>query len=376
MTTAGELATVESTPGGGVVIRLRGAWELAGELPSAESVLAGVPAGAGHVTIDGAAIESWDSALLTFVDQVLRRSQDRGCSAQSTNLPAGAERLLQLASAVPEAEGARRGEAAQGPLARLGQRTLDVLRDGRATVTFVGEATLALTRFVRGRARFRWRDLAVAVQEAGAEALGIVSLISFLVGLILAFVGAVQLRLFGAEIYIANLVVIGMAREMAPMMTGVVMAGRTGAAYAAQLGTMTVNEEIDALRTFGFAPMDFLVLPRMLALMLMMPLLSVYSNVLGFLGGAAVGVGMMDISMGRYMTQTLEAARVDDFLVGGIKAIVIGALVAVAGCMRGMQSGRSASAVGLAATSAVVTGIVWIVVSDAVFSVVFDVVGM
>ncbi len=376
MPDGGELLHVESSPDGGVVVRLRGVWRLESSLPAAGRVADRIGESARRVEFDASDVEAWDSALPTFVRQLVQLCEARGQVAETSRLPDGAERLLRLALAVPEAVEARRDEASIGLRERVGLLVLGALADARATVTFVGEATLTMWRFATGRARFRWRDLAVAVQEAGAEALWIVSLISLLMGLILAFVGAVQLRLFGAEIYVANLVVIGMAREMAPMMTGIVMAGRTGAAYAAQLGTMTVNEEIDSLRTFGFSAMDFLVLPRMLALMIMMPLLSVYSNVLGFLGGATVGVGMMGVSMGRYWNQTVEAARVDDFLVGGIKAAAIGVLVAIAGCMRGMQSGRSASAVGLAATSAVVTAIVWIVVSDAIFSVLFDVVGL
>jgi phospholipid/cholesterol/gamma-HCH transport system permease protein len=214
------------------------------------------------------------------------------------------------------------------------------------------------------------------MQECGAQALPIVSLISLLVGLILAFIGAVQLEQFGAQIYIADLVGIGMARQMGAMMTGIIMAGRTGAAFAAQLGTMTVNEEIDALTTTGLPPMEFLVLPRMLALMVMMPLLALYADLMGILGGAIVGVGLMDLGAMTYFQETRHALDFTDFAVGLVYAAVFGALVAIAGCLRGMQCGRSASAVGDAATSAVVTAIVWIIVSDAILTVMLNTLGI
>jgi phospholipid/cholesterol/gamma-HCH transport system permease protein len=197
-----------------------------------------------------------------------------------------------------------------------------------------------------------------------------------LVGLILAFVGAVQLRMFGAQIYVANLVGIAMAREMGAMMTAIVMAGRTGAAFAAQLGTMEVNEEIDALKTLGISPMEFLVLPRILALVLMLPLLCLYSDLMGILGGGIIGIGLLDLSPVQYFNATKSALDLMQFNVGLIKAIVFGVLVALSGCLRGMQCGRSASAVGRAATSAVVTAIVSIIVSDAILTVIYDRIGI
>ena len=172
------------------------------------------------------------------------------------------------------------------------------------------------------------------------QALGIVTLISFLIGLILAFMGAVQLRQFGAQIFVADLVGLGMTREMGAVMTGIIMAGRTGAAFAAQLGTMQVNEEIDALQTMGIPPMEFLVLPRMLALMLMMPLLCVYADMMGMLAGLLIGTGLLDLSLVEYVNETRKAVHLVDFGLGLGKSIVFGALVALAGCLRGMQCGR------------------------------------
>lgn len=356
-------------------VELRGNWCIGQELPSSDEVSARLQQGFKRLVIDGDGVAKWDSSYLVFLSKTIREGREHELEVDYGQLEEGVKRLLELAFAVPEKD-TQRGAHSDSFVTDVGKRVIATVDETREMVTFVGEATLALWRFVRRKARFRRSDLLLAIQESGSEALGIVSLISFLIGLILAFMGAVQLELFGAEIFVADLVVIGMAREMAPIMTGIVMAGRTGASYAAQLGTMTVNEEVDSLRTLGFSPMDFLVLPRMLALMFMMPLLTLYSNVLGILGGFLVGVAMLGITPTQYWNETVEAAGLDDFAIGFFKAVVIGVLVAIAGCMRGMQSGRSASAVGLAATSAVVTGIVSIIVFDAVIAVVTQTLGI
>jgi phospholipid/cholesterol/gamma-HCH transport system permease protein len=208
------------------------------------------------------------------------------------------------------------------------------------------------------------------VQQAGSSALPIIGVISFLVGMIQAFVGGSQLALFGAQIFVANLVAIAMLREMGPLMASLIMAGRTGSAYAAELGTMQVNEEIDALRGMGISPVEFLVLPRLLALALMMPLLAVYANLFGVLGGAVVGLGVLGISPVTYWEQSLEFLRPQDLAVGLVKAAVFGILVGAAGCLRGIRSGRNAASVGASTTSAVVTGIVIVIVADFLINVV------
>jgi phospholipid/cholesterol/gamma-HCH transport system permease protein len=241
---------------------------------------------------------------------------------------------------------------------------------------FIGEASVAFGKLLIGKARFRRSDLFLIIQQCGAQALPIVSLISLLVGLILGFVGAIQLEMFGAEIYVASIVGIAMVRVMGAIMTGIIMAGRTGAAFAAELGTMTVNEEIDALTTMGISPMEFLVLPRMLALMLMMPLLCLYADLMGILGGFIVGVGMLDLSAVEYYNMTKASVGLNNLWIGLFHSAVFGVLVALSGCLRGMQSGRSASAVGDAATSAVVTGIVSIIVATAVITVICNVLGI
>ena len=259
---------------------------------------------------------------------------------------------------------------------RIGTAVLAAWQGAWDMLGFMGDAVLACGRLVVGKARFRRVDLCIFVQECGVQALGIVTLIRFLIGLILAFMGAVQLRQFGAQVFVADLVGLGMTREMGAVMTGIIMAGRTGAAFAAQLGTMQVNEEIDALQTMGIPPMEFLVLPRMLALMLMMPLLCVYADLMGMLAGLLIGTGLLDLSLVEYINETRKAVHLVDCGLGLFKSVLFGALVALAGCLRGMQCGRSASAVGAAATSAVVTGIVWIIASDGLFAVITERLGL
>jgi phospholipid/cholesterol/gamma-HCH transport system permease protein len=313
---------------------------------------------------------------VTFLVDLSEFCRNRGIAMDRSQLPAGLRRLLELAEAVPEKKGARREEVRASALERVGLSAIAAGAASREILSFLGEMTLTSGRLFGMRVRFRAVDLLLLIQQAGAQALPIVTLISFLVGVILAFVGAVQLQQFGAQIYVADLVGIAMIREMGAMMTGIIMAGRTGAAFAAQLGTMKVTQEIDAFTTMGFSPLEFLVLPRVIALVLMMPLLCLYSDFVGVLGGAVIGVGMLDLSWLTYMRETANAIRLTDLLGGVFKSAVYGVLIALSGCLRGMQCGNSSSAVGDAATSAVVTGIVAIVVACGVFAVVFYVLGI
>jgi phospholipid/cholesterol/gamma-HCH transport system permease protein len=284
--------------------------------------------------------------------------------------------LISLSTAVPKKEDAHKTVPREAFFARVGSDFLEFIKSAGELIAFVGEAFVAIARLIAGRARFRSFDLGQFLQDTGARAVPIVSLISFLVGLILAFVGIVQLKLFGAQIFVADLVGIAMVREMGAIMTGIIMAGRTGAAFAAQLGTMQVNEEIDALKTLGIAPMEFLVLPRMLALTLMMPFLCLYANLMGILGGWVVAVPLYGLNPIQYFSRTMEAVGLNDLFIGLFMSLVFGVLVALAGCLRGIQCGRSASAVGDAATSAVVTGIVAIIIATALITVLCDVLGI
>lgn len=361
-----------------LLVRLTGPWKIQTGIQPATEVeqhLDTTPV-VRQIAFETRDMTAWDSGLLTFLRQVIAHATQRQIAIDQSGLPEGVRRLLTLAAAVPEREGARRGAERPSWLARIGSSVLDGWHSAWNMIGFLGEAMLMLGRFLIGKARFRRADLLLFLQECGAQALGITTLISFLIGLILAFMGAVQLRQFGAEIYVADLVGLGMTREMGAVMTGVIIAGRTGAAFAAQLGTMQVNEEIDALVTMGIPPMDFLVLPRMLALIVMMPLLCIYADMVGMLAGVVVATGLLDLSLAEYVNQTRLAVDLVDCALGVFKSAVFGALVALAGCLRGMQCGRSAAAVGAAATSAVVTGIVWIIASDGIFAVLTERLGI
>jgi len=359
------------------LLRLAGRWRLLDALPGPDEIGHRLDANSAirRIQFDTEGITGWDSGLLVFLGKLVADSNRRRVECDRSGLPEGVRRLLALASAVPERKDARQGGRRPSWMARLGNEAVTAAGQMRVTLGFLGESSLAFMKLLRGTARFRRVDLLVILQECGPEALGIVTLISFLVGVILAYVGAVQLRQFGAQIYVADLVGIAMTREMGAMMAAIIMAGRTGAAFAASLGTMQVNEEIDALTTLGISPMEFLVLPRMLALALMMPLLCVYADFVGILGGASVGVGMLDLGSVEYFVRSSQTIGLADIVAGLIKSGVFGVLVAVAGCMRGMECGRSSAAVGWAATSAVVTGIVLIIVSDASMTVIFNIIG-
>ena len=355
-------------------IELAGVWRKEDRLPDPADVWRQVQAGppVHRLTFDTSRVTEWDSGLVTFAIKVLEEGEARGIETDRAGLPEGAKRLLRLAEAVPERHTGRVRERPPW-LVRIGARATAAWAATVAGLAFLGDGILALGALVRSRARFRMIDLVAVIQECGPRALGIVSLISFLIGLILGFVGAVQLQQFGASIFVANLVAVAMTREIGCIMTAIVMAGRTGAAFAAQLGTMTTNQEIDALSTMGISPMEFLVLPRMLALILMMPLLTIYADLVGILGGAVVGVGMLGLGPTEYFEQTRGAVSLASFFIGTSKSAVFGVVVALVGCLRGMQSGRSAAAVGLAATSAVVTSIVLIIVIDGIFAVILNV---
>jgi phospholipid/cholesterol/gamma-HCH transport system permease protein len=359
-------------------IQIAGAWRLRGGLPSAALVqrqLESAPQ-VRQIAFEARELSSWDSSVLTFLVELSEDCRRRGINVNRAGLPAGVQRLLNLAEAVPEKKGARQETTATPFLERVGNSAIGAGSSLGEMLKFLGEMTLTFIKLFRMKVRFRAVDLFLLIQQSGAQALPIVTLISFLVGVILAFVGAVQLKQFGAQIYVADLVGIAMIREMGAMMTGIIMAGRTGAAFAAQLGTMKVTQEIDAFTTMGFSPLEFLVLPRVIALVLMMPLLCLYSDFVGVLGGAAIGVGMLDLSWPTYFRETANAISLTDVFGGVFKSSVYGVLIALSGCLRGIQCGNSSSAVGDAATSAVVTGIVAIVVACGIFAVVFYVLGI
>jgi phospholipid/cholesterol/gamma-HCH transport system permease protein len=328
-----------------------------------------------QLTADGSALGDWDSMLMGFLLQCHDYCRAQNIVFSTRNMPHGIEQLLSVATAVP----ARPADVQQTRswLSSLSPGTLvrDLWGDLQESLAFTGEVTVALARLARGKANTRFTDFRNFCYQAGPEAFAIISLTSVLVGMILAYLGAVQLKQFGAEIFVANLVVIGTLREMGVLMTAVVMAGRTGAAYAAQLGTMQTNEEIDAITTMGISPVEFLVLPRMLALIIIMPLLTIYANLLGIVGGGIVAGGM-GISPIQYLQQGESALAFSHVAVGLIKAVVFATLIAVAGCRAGINSGRSSAAVGQAATNAVVTAIIYLIVADAGINILFQQLGI
>jgi phospholipid/cholesterol/gamma-HCH transport system permease protein len=377
MSDQGRLSFIQAQDGT-LVIRLVGAWNLRAGIPSAADVqgrvaTTGISRG---VAFDARELTSWDSSVLTFLVEVSELCRQRGIPMDREGLPVGVQKLLALAEAVPERKGARREVTEASFLERIGTAALGLAGSGKEMLAFLGDMTVTFLALLRMKAHYRASDLFLLIQQCGAQALPIVTLISFLVGVILAFVGAVQLKQFGAQIYVADLVGIAMMREMGAMMTGIIMAGRTGAAFAAQLGTMKVTQEVDALTTAGFSPLEFLVLPRVMALILMMPLLCLYADFVGVIGGAVIGVGMLDLSWTTYFNETANAISLTDISGGVFKASVYGVLIALSGCLRGLQCGNSSSAVGDAATSAVVTGIVAIVMACGIFAVVFYILGI
>ena len=360
-----------------LIIHLAGSWRMHHGLPSVGKVLHEIDRSAPHqIRFDTTGLGEWDSGLLTFVARTTELSRSRKIPFDLAGLPEGLVRLVELAEAVPEKKDARVKTKSAPLLQRVGTATIDYVVGSEDFVSFLGGVTISIGRMFKGEARFRRSDLLLEIYDAGVGAFGIVTLISFLVGTILAFMGAVQLSQFGAEIYVADLVAIGMVREMGAMMTAVIMSGRTGASYAAQLGTMKVTQEIDALTTMGISPMEFLVLPRVIALILMMPLLCVYSDAMGIFGGAFVGMAMLKIPLDMFMREAWHALTLTNLFGGMFKATVYGIIIAISGCLRGFQCGRSSSAVGEAATKAVVTSIVWGVIACGVLAFLFNLLGI
>ena len=367
-----------TTAAGGYRLALAGDWRSGEPWPDLgplRAALAATPK-PGRIVCDASGLRSWSSGLVAFLLGCRELCSEHGAELDPSALPNDLRALIDLALAVPPNEDARRTAATPHPVTQLGMVALAWHDAVREAVSFLGECTVSLVAGLRGRAYFRRADLMLLLQQCGADALPIVSLISFLVGLILAFVGAIQLEQFGATIYVADLVAIAMTREMGAIMVAIVMCGRTGAAFAAQLGTMKVNQEIDALRVFGIPPVDFLVLPRLVALFVMIPLLTLYANVVGILGGLVVARVMLNLSLVEYWNQTVSALTLLHVSAGVIKSFAFGLIVAFTGCLRGLQCGTNAAAVGVATTSAVVIAISGVIAADALFAVAFNILGI
>lgn len=369
--TAAALAEI-TRQGDSLVVALSGAWQLERPAPRfaplLESALAADTHGArtAHlVTVDAAALRSWDSSLLIFLRQGQEYCAAHQLSFATEGLPSRITTLLALARVVPE-RAMERAAPAHPFAARVGLASMATWDAWKAAVTFTGEVAQRFAQLLLGRVRMRWREFWVVVQSNSSGALPIVTIIALLVGVIIAFLGVVVLKRFGAGYYASYLVGFGMLREMGALMTGIIMAGRTGAAFAAELGSMKITEEIDALSTLGISPIDHLVLPRVLGLFVMMPLLVLYADVVGIAGGMGVAVTLLDVTSSQFMNGLLSAVAYSDAALGLFKATIFGVIIGMAGCMKGLQAGTDAGAVGRAATSAVVLGITLIILANAV----------
>ncbi|MEN9840569.1 MAG: hypothetical protein RL376_369 [Verrucomicrobiota bacterium] len=357
----------------GLVVTLAGVWQVTAAKPVWPAKrMAKKPM---RLRVELAAdLVDWDSSLLLFVHGLRSWAADEGVVCEVESLPE--EMRSMLAQFSQACMHAKPPDRSQNFVAAIGLAAHDVADKTREIAKFIGECVYSGLYLVKNPHKFRLRDCLDEMQQCGAMSLPIVSLIGMLVGLILAYQAAVLMRQFGADIYVADAVGLSMVREMGAMMTAVVLAGRTGAAFAATLGNMRANDEIDALETLGIRPVDFLVMPKIVALGLMMPLLALYSIGMGIVGGMIVSQLVLDIPPPAYWVETLTAIDLSDLLSGMIKASVFGLLVGLSGCHRGLLAERSAAGVGRAATSAVVMALVLIILADAFFAIAFNIFGI
>ena len=357
--------------GDALEVSLGGVWSIRAERPQWAPLVQGVaPRRLRFLLQDGT---DWDSSLLLFLGSAQAWAREHGAACELDGLP---DKLRELLGKLDSAQAAAApADRSVNFFTAVGAAAQHAWRQAGEIAAFVGECTLSAMAMARQPWRFRWRDCLSEMQQCGAMALPIVSLISFLVGVTLAYTGAIILRQFGGDIWVADLIGLSMTREMGAMMTAIVLAGRTGAAFAAEIGNMKANEEIDALTTLGVSPVDFLVLPRMVALALMMPLLALYSNCLGILGGMLIASSLLSIPPTAYFVEMQTIVDLSDINTGLLKAATFGLIVGMSGCLRGMQADRSAAGVGQAATSAVVTGILLIILADSFYAVLFNALG-
>lgn len=312
---------------------------------------------------------AWGSLLLSFFCQLIDEAKKRNIDFDDSLLSPQMQDLIHV-SYVNSASSKQKNPV--NIFHVLGAQTIKIFHQIRAAIDFVGEISLAMLKFFAGKATISAKDVWQEIYNASASSLPIISLVSVLLGLILAFVSAIQLQVLGAEVYVSSLITVSMVRVMSPVLTGIVIAGRIGASYAATIGSMQVNEEVDALKTFGINPVEFLVLPRFLALSLMMPFLTVYSDFMGILGGYAVIYFGFDISFYAFLDNIQTFARLHQIFIGLFHAFVFGIIIALSGCYQGMTSGRDAEAVGRATTMAVVHSIIGIIVSTSILTIILS----
>ncbi len=317
----------------------------------------------------------WDSGLISFLLTLIRECEHKNIQVARDGLPQEAQKLLALALKVHE-KNIPSQKANETFLERLGEKVLKISQSLRSGLDFLGDIAVSLSRLITGRSYSRWDDFMLIVQRCGVETLLLASLISLLVGMILAFVGSIQLKMFGAQIFVADIVGIAMVRVLSAVMTGIIMSGRVGASFAAELGMMQANEEIDALKTLGVSPVEFLVIPRVLALVIMMPILTIYADLMGVLGGFVISVGMLNLNPIEYLQHTQQVVKLSYVWVGLIHSLVFGVIIAFTGCLSGIKCERNAAGVGVATTSAVVTGITGIVIATAIITFICQILGV
>jgi len=365
-------AITQSTP---QALALSGAWTARG-VGAIERRLKALPAAAGMaMVVDGARIEALDTAGAWVLQKLLHRLRSEGCGVTLRNLNPKFAKLLDLVGQQIGDQAGVLPRHAATPASMpetVGRAAANTIIQAVALLSFVGECAHALAGCIAHPARFRWRPILYNIRRAGFDALPIVGLLSFLLGIVVAYQGADQLRRYGANIFVADLVGLSMLREFAPLITAIIIAGRSGSAYAAQIGTMSVTEEIDAMRTLGIAPIDLLVLPKIFALLIALPLLTVFADLLGVFGGMLMAQSQLGVGFGDFLDRFVKAVSVSAYLIGIGKAPVFAAIIAVVGCFQGFRTHGGADGVGRQTTRSVVQSIFLVIVADALFSVAFS----
>jgi len=366
-----ELST-QAGDDGTVLLAIRGRIETANADAVFNAIVAEVMGTARAVILDLSGVKYFDSGGGAVLIGLRHHLAGSGTEVRITGATPAIEGFLTLVDQDALLEPPTPAVNRRVPLTvRLGGATLKILADFRELVEFTGELILGLRDAILRPRHMRWRETWLYMERAGIDGLPIVALISFLMGLITAFQAAVQLTQFGADIYVANLVSLSITRELGPLMTAIIAAGRSGAAFAAEIGTMKVSEEVDALTTMGFDRTRFLVTPKVISMLVMLPCLTLWADLIGILGGLFVAMFGLGLPMQVFVRQTRLAMSVWDVLTGLIKSLAFAVLIAGVGCLRGFQAQGGAESVGRVTTSAIVAGIFLIIVADAVFTVVF-----
>ncbi|MES1982493.1 MAG: ABC transporter permease [Pseudomonadota bacterium] len=324
----------------------------------------------GSISVDGARIDALDTVGVWLLQSMLQRLRTHG-AVEMRGWQPQYTKLLDLVAQNPVSPPPELPRPSM--LARLGETVAEGLEQFYALLSFTGECTLTLLTAIRHPARLRWRPLLQNIHSAGFNALPIVGLLSLLLGIVVAYQSAEQLRRYGANIYVVDLVGLSMLREFAPLMTAIIVAGRSGSAYAAQIGTMQVNEEIDALRTLGIPPLELLVLPKILGLLIAMPLLTVFADVLGIFGGMVMARAQLDVGYMEFLDRLVNAVDIPAYLIGIGKAPVFAIIIAMIGCFQGFRTSGGADSVGRQTTRSVVQAIFLVILADSLFSVVFSI---